>query len=90
MATMQRVVLELRRGEGCLGRSAPDEPVFVLVGRDLLAADSVRDWADRLEVRSKALGELTGARQAKIADARATAKAMDAWRVANGGGKLPD
>ncbi len=88
--TKGRVILKALASEGCLGRSDYDEPVFVLVARDLLAADVVRDWADRLELRAKALGELDGARQAKVADARATAKRMDDWRAAHGGGKLPD
>ena len=34
------------RGEGCLGKSQDDEPVFVLVARDRYAASTVRKWAE--------------------------------------------
>jgi len=33
------------RGEGCLGKAHPDEPVFVLRAQDALAADLVEKWA---------------------------------------------
>jgi hypothetical protein len=33
------------RGEGCLGKAADDEPVFVLRAQDALAADLVEKWA---------------------------------------------
>lgn len=36
------------RGEGCLGRSQDDEPVFILCARDRFAAGVVRTWADRV------------------------------------------
>lgn len=35
------------RGEGCLGKAAPDEPVFILRAQDALAADLVELWAIR-------------------------------------------
>lgn len=89
MATKVELASDMELGTGCLGRSQMDEPVFVLVARDPLSGDIVREWADRLETRTKALGELTGKRQAKIAEARALAKRMDDWRAVNGG-KLPD
>ncbi|MDO8795384.1 MAG: hypothetical protein Q7J25_12265 [Vicinamibacterales bacterium] len=77
------------KGEGCLGHSAPDEPVFILCARDVLAANHVREWADEVERKVHALGELTARRQAKIASARALAKEMDEWRAAHAGGVLP-
>lgn len=77
-------------GKGCLGKAENDEPVFVLRGQDIFAALLVREWADRLESSAQRAGELTGKRQAKIADARRIALAMDAWRAGNEGGKIPD
>lgn len=32
------------RGEGCLGKAADDEPVFVLRAQDLLAYETLRHW----------------------------------------------
>ncbi len=42
----------LAKGEGCLGKSADDEPVFILVARDMYAAEAVRHWADRVSARA--------------------------------------
>jgi hypothetical protein len=33
------------RGEGCLGKAADNEPVFILRAQDSLAADCVEQWA---------------------------------------------
>ena len=81
--TKADVLRAAARSEGCLGRSAPDEPVFVLVARDVLAADKVRAWALALAARHGPA--------AKVASAYALADAMDRWREQRGdGGKLPD
>lgn len=45
--TKQETIDAAAMGEGCLGRSQADEPVFVLVARDQIAASVVRDWAER-------------------------------------------
>jgi hypothetical protein len=45
MLTAREVREAAARGEGCLGKAADDEPVFVLRGRDLLAPDLVEKWA---------------------------------------------
>lgn len=74
MTKKQEMELALR-GEGCLGRSADDEPVFILTGRDPVAAAVVLEWADRRE----ALGLNTPEERAKIAEARAHAFRMHAW-----------
>lgn len=83
----------------CLTRSAPDEPVFILVARDRLAADTIRDWVtrvtsawkDELAKTSSAIPlETMRAVDLKLAEALNTADQMDAWRAAHGGGKLPD
>lgn len=83
-------VAALAAGEGCLARSQDDEPVFILCGRDLFAARLVREWADEVETAAVRMAELTAARQMKIAEARRLALAMDNWRAAHGGGKVPD
>lgn len=68
-------------GRGCLGKAKDDEPVFILVAHDVLAASVVREWARA--------GERVGAAPHKIDEAYALADRMDAWRDANGG-KVPD
>lgn len=70
------------RGDGCLGRSQPDEPVFILCARDCVAAETVRVWA----MKAERLGVNAG----KLAEARAHANRMDIWREVHGGGKVPD
>lgn len=77
------------KGEGCLGHSADDEPVFVLCARDCYAAAMVREWADRVEFAAVQSGSMTGRRTAKIAEARKLAVQMDDWRAAHNGGVLP-
>lgn len=64
-------------GAGPLGRSADDEPVFVLCARDPLAASFVRQWAFQYE--------FSGGRPAKVAEALALANQMEAWRARQGG-----
>ena len=56
----------------CYANAAPDEPMFVLLGRDRHAAGLVRLWA-LLRQRDG------GTSDAKIAEALACADAMDAW-----------
>ena len=59
------------RGEGCLGKAADDEPVFVLRGQDVLAPDLVDLWAARAQVN--------GCGPEKVAGARELAAKMRAW-----------
>lgn len=80
--TKRETMEAAERGEGCLGRSQDDEPVFILVARDRLAADIVRQWA--FEAKSLQVN------QDKVAEAYDLADQMDAWREAHGGGKTPD
>lgn len=45
-ATTKREVIEAAaKGHGCLGKAAPDEPVFILRAQDIHAADLVEKWA---------------------------------------------
>ena len=55
----------------CYENAKPDEPMFVLLGRDPMAGYLVREWADWREA--------TGEDPAKLAEARACADALDAW-----------
>ncbi len=71
MATKREEIAAFYRGEGCLGKAALDEPVFILRAQDRLAATVVRDWAEY--ARNNGCGE------AKIAEALRLADAMDAW-----------
>lgn len=64
----------LARGEGCLGRSQDDEPVFILCARDPVASIVIRTWAT--------LSGWRGVREAKREEALALADRMDAWRDA--------
>lgn len=88
--TKREELKALEAGTGCLAHSHDDEPVFTLVGRDRFAADLVRRWADDVERTSVNMGEMTSQRREKIAEARRLAIAMDEWRAAHHGGKIPD
>lgn len=62
---------ELRSERSCLNKAAPNEPIFVLRGKDPLAAITVRHWA----TMSEGVHE-----PEKLAEARALADLMDRWR----------
>lgn len=66
------------RGDGCLGRAADDEPVFVLRGQDRLAPILVRLWAS--------MASRAGCDAMKVQEAMKCAEAMEAWPSR----KLPD
>lgn len=55
----------------CYANADPDEPMFVLLGRDPMAGDLVRAWAQWRRGR--------GEEPAKIAEALACADSLDAW-----------
>ena len=73
------------RGEGCLGRSQDDEPVFVLCARDPVAASVVREWAQHYYRVKSVRGALTLEQQKKYAEAIALADRMDEWAAARVG-----
>jgi hypothetical protein len=60
----------------CYKNAEPDEPMFVLLGRDKHAARLVRQWAT--------LREVEGEDPKKIAEARKCADDMENWAVARG------
>src|SRR5579864_2079435 len=55
----------------CHAAADPDEPMFVLLGRDRMGCVLVRVWAD--------MREAAGETPEKVAEARACADAMEAW-----------
>jgi hypothetical protein len=63
----------------CYANAKPDEPMFILLGRDPGAGSLVRQWASDREGR--------GEDPAIVAEARACADAMDNW--ARSLGKTP-
>jgi hypothetical protein len=71
MGSARGEIEKAARGEGCLGRAHPDEPVFVLRAQDALFSETVRFWADR------AAG--VGCLPAKVRGARETADRGDEW-----------
>lgn len=83
MATKQQVLEAAARGEGCLGKAAPDEPVFVLRAQDILAVRAIAWWRDELHKRR---GETQ-----KVKDVDALLDEFDNWRSKNGMKvKVPD
>ena len=68
--------LETTDPRSCLSRADDDEPVFVLLGRDVAAARTVRDWCtSRIFAGKNKIGD------PQIVEALALADAMDAWRA---------
>ena len=68
---------ELRNG--CFARAMDDEPMFVLLGRDLAAPDLIRFWAFTRENDIKS-GKRPATDMAQIQEARDTADRMEQWR----------
>lgn len=78
MATKAREVNLMLEGQGCLGKAAPDEPVFILRASDILAGPVVLMWA--------MMAAAFSCPEAKVDEANECAKAMMAWPNR----KLPD
>lgn len=79
--TKEKELAAAALGEGCLGRSQFDEPLFILCARDVFAVDVVDFWIKQ--------AEHAGVNDAKLNDARRLKLAMRAWRETHGG-KVPD
>jgi hypothetical protein len=60
----------------CYANAEPDEPMFILLGRDPMAGALVRMWA---EMRAN-----TGENSAKVKEALDCADALDAWAESKG------
>ena len=65
----------------CFAKADPDEPMFVLLGRDPTASFMVELWA-RLRI---AMGD--NPRGEQILEAKAAAKALERWAAVLGKGK---
>lgn len=61
----------------CYEKAGPDEPMFVLLARDPLAAPLVRMWAD--------LRAVMRAGDPKVSEARRCAEAMTEWHHGSAG-----
>jgi len=68
----------------CYAKALPDEPIFVLLGRDVEAPMAVEYWADRRARRMRQRNE-SRADDAKIDEADKLAQQMRDWRVLNPG-----
>jgi hypothetical protein len=68
----------------CYANAMPDEPMFVLLGRDPLAPYHVREWA---ELRAEAIrtGNKPDSDWAMVEEARECADNMEHWRKENNG-----
>lgn len=67
------------RNNAYIAKAAPDEPVFVLLGRDPIAAKLVKDWAEFRFRRLPNFGIDNPEEMAQIAEAVACGKAMEAY-----------
>lgn len=77
MFTKKEVLAAANRGEGCLGRAADDEPVFVLRAQDCLAADLVEKWAIWASAGIATIGSEAAGH--KVGEARQISEAMRHW-----------
>jgi hypothetical protein len=68
----------------CYANAGPDEPMFVLLGRDAQAPTLVRQWATArgmaLLQQMRGRADLGGDEARQIQEAFACADAMEAWR----------
>ena len=69
-------------GEGTLGRTRPDEPIFILCGRDRCAPKTIRQWVENAR-------NMGCQNEEKLADAMQLAVTMERWQAENFG-KVPD
>lgn len=68
----------------CYANALPDEPMFILLGRDPVAPDCIMEWARRREIDID-LGRRPESDRAMIVEARGCAVAMMKWRRYNEG-----
>lgn len=66
----------------CHANAAPDEPMFIMLARDVHAPLIVEGWASNREDAINR-GFYPESDRAKVAEARECAEAMRAWRKAN-------
>lgn len=68
----------------CYANALPDEPMFILLGRDPSGPDLVNDWADIREAEINA-GKRPAEDRAMVEEARQCATNMRLWRKRNNG-----
>jgi len=84
MVATKALELELNaKGEGCLGRTADDEPIFILCARDRTSSKTVRQWVQNAK-------DAGCTNEAKLEEALKWAHEAGEWRETHGGGKVPD
>jgi len=66
----------------CYANAAPDEPMFILLARDISAPDLVEQWAVE-RMRAIMLRLKPQSDMPMVDEAEACAKAMREWRKAN-------
>lgn len=66
----------------CYANAEPDEPMFILLARDLTAPELVEQWAIR-RINLISEGRKPGSDVDLVEEARECADAMRAWRKAN-------
>jgi hypothetical protein len=71
MGLAKNEIERANRGEGCLGKAHPDEPVFILRAQDSEAADTVERWA--------IFARAAGAPNDKVQEAMMIAEEMRRW-----------
>lgn len=82
----------------CHAAADPDEPMFVLLGRDPFACILVRIWADLREDLGRPIGDeeaaataaLSDEEQEKISEARKTANELEAYARRRRGNAVVD
>jgi hypothetical protein len=79
---MSTKLQELR--DGCFARAMDDEPMLVLLARDVSAPKLARDWADQREADIHA-GRKPASDMVQVQEVRELADRMEAWREANDG-----
>jgi hypothetical protein len=79
MITKKEALEAALRGEGCLGKAADDEPVFILRAQDNLAADLVDTWAIQASVAVPSVGGSDLGH--KVGEARMIAEMMRNWPI---------
>lgn len=71
MGTKREELEKMARGEGCLGKAADDEPIFIIRAQDIVAAETVEFWAWK--------AQNYGTPRVKIGGALKLATEMRAW-----------
>jgi hypothetical protein len=69
---------------GCFAKAMDDEPMFVLLARDVQAPQRVRDWATQRKA-DISMGRKPESDMALVDEAFECADRMEAWREENDG-----